>query len=334
MNLMQNEIIFMFSGQGSQYFRMGKEYYDQLPAFREQMNYLDEIVIDKLGISVIDTLYTQTHKPQEQFNQILLTHPGLFMIQYSIASSLIREGIQPNYLLGCSLGECVSLAVSGILPTEEILDILIEQAILFQDRSCNGGMIAILDNPSLFYNNRTLFGDCEIAGLNFPKHFCISGNEQDLEIAEYHLRKANTIYERLPIKQPFHSKQIDPLKDDFVNTFKKSHFSHARIPTISCMSTKSVNKYCAETIWDVVRKPILFEETIKSISVKKHNTKHTNISYVDLGPSGTLSNFIKYNLSNEQYKSTYSMMSPFGNDLAKYHHVISKLTEIMYSEGA
>lgn len=325
---MNKEVVFMFCGQGSQYPGMSREFYEELPFFREQMHYLDSVVVDRLGISVVDALYSSKGRSRKGLDEILWTHPGLFMIQYSIATCLMRDGIRPSYVLGCSLGESVSMAVSGVSSPEEVLDALIRQAILFKEKCSNGGMIAILDAPALFQENRDMFTGCELAGINCPKHFCIAGSDLALDMAEEYLRRVNVIYERLPVRQPFHSRHLDPIKRDFVNTFEGVTFSEGRFPAISSMSTKAVDNYCPEFMYDVVREPIVFYDTIRTMGID------ADIACVDLGPSGTLSNFVKYSVGREHYRSIYSVMSPFGKDLPKYCQVREQLTEIMYSEGA
>ncbi|MCR8985513.1 acyltransferase domain-containing protein [Brevibacillus laterosporus] len=57
---MEKPIVFMFSGQGSQYFQMGKELFDQNPSFRRWMLQLDRISSSITGESVLEILYDPT----------------------------------------------------------------------------------------------------------------------------------------------------------------------------------------------------------------------------------------------------------------------------------
>jgi acyl transferase domain-containing protein len=47
-------IVFMFSGQGSQYYHMGKELFLKDPLFREWMQNLDALAYEMIGQSVLD----------------------------------------------------------------------------------------------------------------------------------------------------------------------------------------------------------------------------------------------------------------------------------------
>ena len=48
----RKKIVFIFGGQGSQYNGMAKELYNENEVFRNSMNFLDEIFIEKMKKSV------------------------------------------------------------------------------------------------------------------------------------------------------------------------------------------------------------------------------------------------------------------------------------------
>ncbi|MEL7145697.1 MAG: acyltransferase domain-containing protein, partial [Bacteroidota bacterium] len=97
--------VFMFSGQGSQYYHMGSKLYDANPVFRREMDRLDAIVKAESGRSVVAELYNEQHKFSVPFLSLPLTHPAIFMVEYAMFKTLESEGITPDYVLGSSLGE-------------------------------------------------------------------------------------------------------------------------------------------------------------------------------------------------------------------------------------
>src|SRR5690349_3091584 len=103
--------VWMFSGQGSQYFRMGRDLYDTDPAFREAMSQCDRHLKVLMGESILDVIYHGSEsRASVEFDNILHTHPALFCVQYSLAQTLLRRNLKPDLLLGYSLGEFVGAA--------------------------------------------------------------------------------------------------------------------------------------------------------------------------------------------------------------------------------
>ena len=61
---MSKPLVFMFSGQGSHYYHMGKELFEQHPGFRKWMHTLDTIVCDSMGESIVQILYDKKSREQ------------------------------------------------------------------------------------------------------------------------------------------------------------------------------------------------------------------------------------------------------------------------------
>lgn len=119
--------VFMFSGQGSNYFQMGRELFDRNQAFRDSMLQLDAVVRRAAGMSVIEILYGPGQKT-EVFDRTVLTHPAIFMVEYALAQTLMRAGVVPDVVLGTSLGSFAAAALAGFADVEEMLEIVIRQA--------------------------------------------------------------------------------------------------------------------------------------------------------------------------------------------------------------
>jgi len=90
----------MFSGQGSQYYQMGKELFILHSTFRKWMLKMDDFVQAQIGTSIIDKIYNEKRGREEQFVRTLWIHPTIFMVEYALTQVLLEEGIKPDYVWG------------------------------------------------------------------------------------------------------------------------------------------------------------------------------------------------------------------------------------------
>lgn len=297
----------MFSGQGSQYFHMGRALYDGHAPFREWMIRLDEMARRSAGISVIETLYSDAQRKGDPFNRTLLTHPAIFMVEYSLAQSLIHRGLRPDVVLGASLGSFAAAAVGGFIEVEDALTAVIRQAIALEESCEPGGMTAVLADPALFAED-FLSGHSELASINFASHFVVSAKRRQLAEIEAVLKMRNLSYQQLPVSFPFHSQWIEKARGPFESFMRSIRYKPGRLPLICCDQTATLSELSGDYFWNVVRRPIRFRETIARL--EQQGTRR----YIDVGPAGTLATFLKYTVPAITRSTIHAILTPFGAD--------------------
>lgn len=313
-------VVFMFSGQGSHYYQMGRELFDQEPIFKHWMQVADDLYQDITGISIINKLYYDNHKKTDAFTPTLLTHPAIFMVEHALGQVLLAQGIQSNYVLGTSLGEFAAAVFAGILTFETALNAVIKQAQLIEAHCPLGGMLAILASPELYQSNHFLQEKSELAAQNFHSHFLVSGHPPHLTTLETHLSTQSISFQRLAISHAFHSSLIDAAAADY-QFFMNQHSLHKPIlPFISCVEAKQLTDLSPSHFWHSVRSPIQFQATIENLERKG------NYVYIDLGPSGTLATFVKYNLNRHSSSQLFPVLTPFGQDIKNLTNAIEYIT--------
>jgi bacillaene synthase trans-acting acyltransferase len=312
---LQKPLIFMFSGQGSQYYHMGKELYCQNAIFRKWMSKLNDVVYQKVGVSIIDEVYNEAKSKSDNFDRLLYTHPAIFMVEYSLARVLIESGVEPDYVLGTSLGEYTSAAVAGVLPVEETLEIILMQAQLIESHCQIGSMIAVIDNFNLYHQSSTISLHSNLAAINYSSHFIIAGESVKLLRIEEHLKTKDLVFQALPVRYGFHSSNIDPIENEYKMFLSKFLFKKPNIPVISCLLSGCVTNFSANYFWNITRQPICFQKTINKLE------EQGQLKYIDLGPSGTLANFVRKNLSKDSFSQAYDVLNPFGQDVKKLEKI-------------
>lgn len=301
------DTVFMFSGQGSHYFHMGRSLFDGNATFRNWMLQLDDIARPECGASVVDELYSSARQKADAFDRTLLSHPAIFMVEYALAQTLLESGVRPQLVLGVSVGSFAAAAMAGHISAEDALKGVIRQAVALEERSEAGGMIAILADPNL-YAEDFLQSRSELAGVNFASHFVVSAPRAELAGIEATLKSRNVSYQRLPVSFPFHSQWMDGAKASFEAYMRAVPYKAGQLPLACSERTELVAQLSGEYFWDVVRNPIRFRETAARLEAQGPKR------YIDVGPAGTLATFLKYGLPATTRSSIHAILTPFGFD--------------------
>ncbi|MHA6832459.1 ACP S-malonyltransferase [Ralstonia pseudosolanacearum] len=321
----KSSVVFMFPGQGCQFYQMGRELYQNNAVFHRWMNELDTLIRAELGHSVIAEIYHDNHARSKVFDDIRLSHPAIFMIEYALGKTLIEQRIAPDYLLGTSLGELAAAALADVLPLPEAIRFVIGQGQLFHQRrsaATEGAMLAILSDASLYEQTPVLREHCDIAAYNANALIVVAGQSARIAEAERHLSGRDIVFQRLPVNQAFHSRHIDFLKPEVDALAGQLNFRRAQIPVISCHNTETLGQLTADHFWHTIRQPIRFSQTLVRIE-REAAERGESLIYLDLGPSGTLANLIKQNIRDRQLPQIFPVLSPFGRDLEKFDEVLA-----------
>lgn len=293
----------MFGGQGTHYYQMGKHLYENNDTFKHFMDTGNKIAKDLLNFSLINELYK--HNKFDIFDETKLTHPALVIVQYALFKTLQHElQLEPQYCLGTSLGEIVSLAVAGYLSFEDSIFIATQQALQLTTHCQPGHMLAILDELDSTQNNPWKNLNCSIASINFPGHYVISGLPGNIRKVENILKAQEKISQLLPVSHGFHSPLIDEASPSFLSTINNITLPHPNNDIISCMTQKLVTSLSHQYFWDIIREPIYFQKTVELLKEKEP------AYYIDLSPSGTLSTFLKRLLPTPSNSRTLSILAP------------------------
>ena len=301
-------VVFMYSGQGSQYYHMGRELYETNAVFRSAMQELDELIKNKLGESVVGHIYRDDKKKLEPFNDILITHQAIFMVEYSLTRMLIECNIKPDYVLGASLGEITAAAVANILSLDECIDLLLGNARIVTAQCAPGKMLAILGDTDLYASLPILHSNSDLASINFQQHFVVSGTVSALQEISSYLQAEDIAFQFIDVSFGFHSALMDIAKTDIEALLATLNYKQPQIPFVSCAKQQIMDSIDCDHFWYVFRRPVKFWQSIQLFE------RSNPYRYIDLGPSGTLSTFASYILSKDSGSNTYPLLTPFGQD--------------------
>ena len=224
-------VIFLFSGQGTQYPAMGAELYQTEPVFRNSMNECNRLFGSIVGsVSLIDILYGDDAEIGDLVNQTAISQVALFAFEYAMTRLLESYGIKPSALVGHSIGEYVAACVAGVFSLEDALSLVRERGQLMQSMN-PGTMIALPLSESEV--RKILPDSLDLSVVNAPNISVVSGPPQEIESFEKQLEDWKIMFRRLQTSHAFHSRMMEPAAQTFTEIVHRTSRKAPQLPLAS-----------------------------------------------------------------------------------------------------
>ena len=195
--------VWVYSGMGSQWCAMGADLM-KIPMFAESIEKCHEILaLKKLNLKEIITSADPT-----TFDNILHSFVGIAAIQIALTDILKTLGLEPDYIIGHSVGELGCAYADGCFTAQEmILSAYSRGMASLETKVIHGSMAAI----GLGYKKlRAMVPEgIEIACHNSADSSTISGPSEDISSFVDELKAKNIFAKEVPCSNiPYHSKYI------------------------------------------------------------------------------------------------------------------------------
>ncbi|MGA9725840.1 MAG: SDR family NAD(P)-dependent oxidoreductase, partial [Candidatus Binatus sp.] len=226
-------VIFLCTGQGSQYVWMTRGLYESEPEFRSAIDFCADYLQRYLGVDLRTILFPSenaTGEAAELLNQTRLTQPALFTVEYALAKLWSSWGIKPASMIGHSVGELAAACIAGVFSLEAGLQIIAARGRLIQSMP-GGSMTAIPLAESQVIP--LLNGKLSVASVNGDEQCVISGPDHAIGDLEKSLADKGMAYHRLRVSHAFHSSMMDPILREFAEFLRTVELAPPRIPFIS-----------------------------------------------------------------------------------------------------
>ncbi|KTD11896.1 Polyketide synthase module [Legionella gratiana] len=223
-----HEIVFMFSGQGTQYHHMAMDLFEKSPFFRKLIQQGVSCAATYLNCDLLAIICTPQ---EEQLTHTEYTQPSLFIIEYALARLLIEIGIKPELLIGHSIGEYVAACIAGVFSYEDAIALVCERGLLMA-KTAQGAMITLecSEDECIAYQE---IAHIDLALHNATHHYVFSGTLEAIQNLEDHLASINKPYQKLRVSHAFHSRLMDSIEKPFKDIFANIILSPPKLPIVS-----------------------------------------------------------------------------------------------------
>lgn len=285
----ERNIVFMFSGQGSQYVNMARDLYHNEPKFREVIDNCLETLSKYSNLDFTSILHPNQEEKemQEKLNQTEITQPVIFMIEYALAKQLMNWGIMPDALIGHSIGEYAAACISGVISLKDALYLVTKRGELMQKVE-RGSMLSI--NLPEEEVKKYLAEDLSLALLNSDSLSVVSGQTQAINELAVRLKGEKIRHRVLHTSHAFHSHMMEPIVEEFTELVRTISVNQPKIPYISNVTGTwiSVEDIQSPSYWARhLRSTIRFGDGIKEL------LKKADSIFVEVGPGNALCTFVK-----------------------------------------
>ena len=204
--------VFVFAGHGAQWQGMCAELMRTEPVFEAAIDECEEAMRPWVDWSLRAALAGELGDITDA--SIDVVQPSLFATQVALAALWRSWGIQPDAVVGHSMGEVAAAHVAGAISLADAARVICLTSRRKNEVSGRGGMLVVgLPQAETSDAIRGYAGRLSIATVNGPSTTVVAGDNDALEEAAAEISATGTFCQRVMIDAATHSSHMAPLRD-------------------------------------------------------------------------------------------------------------------------
>ena len=295
------KVAFLYTGQGSQYVNMLHDLVAAEPIVAETFAEADAVMTPLLGRSLSsfvfsdDTDQATIERLNSQLMQTEITQPAVLATDLSLTRLLAAYGIQPDLVMGHSLGEYGALVAAGSLTFEAALEAVSARGREMTKVSMadNGAMAAVFGPlPEIERVVAEADGYVVIANINSFNQAVVGGATDAVErvIETFVSSGINAV--RIPVSHAFHTSIVAPASEPLKVALARLDVRGPRIPIVANV-TGELYPAGADTatmldyLGRQVASPVQFVKGLETLYAEGARV------FVEVGPKKALHGFVE-----------------------------------------
>jgi acyl transferase domain-containing protein len=279
----RRRVAFVFSGQGTQWWAMGRELLAASSVFRDVVEECDALLRPYVSWSLLDELAAS--EEESRLDQTAYAQPALFAVQVGLAAVWRSWGVVPDAVAGHSVGEVAAAHVSGALDLEDAIRVIAHRGRFMQEATGNGTMASVALPLDDVEAHIAAYGEqISIAAVNAPTATVISGETAAMAEVVASLRAAGVDVQPLPVNYAFHSHQMERHAGDLGVALAGLEPRPSRLRFVSTVTGEVVDgpDLGADYWASNVRRPVRFSTAVGTLAAAGCSV------FVEVGPNPVL----------------------------------------------
>ncbi|MCG8314167.1 MAG: SDR family NAD(P)-dependent oxidoreductase [Pseudomonadales bacterium] len=234
----KQKVAFMFAGGGAQYVNMARDLYNKEPVFKHHIDEALALIKEFVDFDLKSLIFAdeqQIESASEELKRPSRSVTAVFVCQYAQAKLWMSWGVNPDALIGHSLGENTAACIAEVFSLKDALGLVALRGKLFEEVEA-GGMVSVQLAESQVREN--LPSDLDIAAINAQELTVVSGPVDSLAEYETYLKSEGVEYQRVHINIAAHSRMLEPILNSFRNYLKSIKLNEPKLPFISNVTGK------------------------------------------------------------------------------------------------
>jgi phthiocerol/phenolphthiocerol synthesis type-I polyketide synthase B len=279
--------VFVYSGQGSQWAGMGRQLLADEPAFAAAVAELEPDFVGQLGFSLLGVLANG-----EPVDGSVRVQSVLVGMQLALTALWRSYGVEPDAVIGHSMGEVSAAVVAGALTAAEGLQVIAKRSQLMSQLADKGAVALLeLDAPAA----EALIADypgVTVTVYSSPRQTVVAGPTEAVDAVIAAAREQNTFARRVNMEVASHHAMMDPILPELRAALVGLAPRTPRIPVLSTVENAAVATLFDADHWVAnVRNPVRFSQAIATAGAD-------HCSFIEISPHPVLTKAISETLDS------------------------------------
>ncbi len=277
------KLVFTCTGQGGQFWNMGRDFLESSPVFRCFVEEFDALFVPLAGWSVVQAL--SASEQDSPLHDAVVTPAAMFALQAGLAEVWKSVGVTPDITIGHSFGEVTAAYLGGAIALADVAHLVNHRGLIRGHIDRVGAMAAIGLGADDLAQFLPADGSIEIGAYNAPTMVTVTGERAAIEnlLARLERHDPNILARLLDLDFAWHSSWLEPGKDIFRNAVGAHIWRAPDITVVSTVTGQPETRFDTDYWWRNLRYPVRFDRAVDCALDLGADT------FVELGPSRTLS---------------------------------------------